>query len=85
MLNGQAGSTYAVDVSSNLLDWSQLITFTNTTGSYQFTDTSSTNNVRGYYRAPDHNARSFTDDGYFRTGALARRTRDGNVVVTGHA
>ncbi|MFD9357161.1 (2,3-dihydroxybenzoyl)adenylate synthase [Streptomyces sp. NPDC060031] len=39
--------------------------------------------VRGYYRAPDHNARSFTPDGYLRTGALARRTPDGNLVVTG--
>ncbi|MFD0271876.1 (2,3-dihydroxybenzoyl)adenylate synthase [Streptomyces sp. NPDC127106] len=39
--------------------------------------------VRGYYRAPDHNARSFTTDGYFRTGHLARRTPDGNLVVTG--
>ncbi|MFD9520151.1 (2,3-dihydroxybenzoyl)adenylate synthase [Streptomyces sp. NPDC059979] len=39
--------------------------------------------VRGYYRAPDDNARSFTPDGYFRTGDLARRTPDGNLVVTG--
>lgn len=39
--------------------------------------------LRGYYRAPDHNARSFTTDGYFRTGDLARRTPDGNLVVTG--
>ncbi|MFD5506549.1 (2,3-dihydroxybenzoyl)adenylate synthase [Streptomyces sp. NPDC127051] len=39
--------------------------------------------LRGYYRAPDHNARSFTADGYFRTGALARRTPEGNLVVTG--
>ncbi|MFB7462633.1 (2,3-dihydroxybenzoyl)adenylate synthase [Streptomyces sp. NPDC056224] len=39
--------------------------------------------LRGYYRAPDHNARSFTTDGYFRTGELARRTSDGNLVVTG--
>ncbi|MEU9234162.1 (2,3-dihydroxybenzoyl)adenylate synthase [Streptomyces subrutilus] len=38
---------------------------------------------RGYYRAPDHNARSYTPDGYFRTGALARRTPDGGLVVTG--
>ncbi|KUL38911.1 2,3-dihydroxybenzoyl adenylate synthase [Streptomyces sp. NRRL F-4489] len=37
--------------------------------------------VRGYYRAPDRNARAFTSDGYFRTGATARRTPDGNVVV----
>ncbi|WP_329376457.1 AMP-binding protein [Streptomyces sp. NBC_01351] len=39
--------------------------------------------LRGYYRAPGHNARSFTADGYFRTGDLARRTPDGNLVVTG--
>ncbi|MGW6355992.1 (2,3-dihydroxybenzoyl)adenylate synthase [Streptomyces sp. NPDC055092] len=38
---------------------------------------------RGYYRAPDRNARSFTADGYLRTGVLARRTPDGNLVVTG--
>ncbi|MER5873742.1 AMP-binding protein [Streptomyces sp. NPDC002044] len=38
---------------------------------------------RGYYRAPGHNARSFTADGYFRTGVLARRTPDGGLVVTG--
>ncbi|MER7106950.1 (2,3-dihydroxybenzoyl)adenylate synthase [Streptomyces sp. NPDC000229] len=38
--------------------------------------------LRGYFRAPDHNARSFTTDGYFRTGALARRTPDGDLVVT---
>ncbi|WP_374224516.1 hypothetical protein [Streptomyces sp. ISL-94] len=39
--------------------------------------------LRGYYRAPDHNARSFTTDGYFRTGHLARHTPEGNLVVTG--
>ncbi|GGU84683.1 2,3-dihydroxybenzoate-AMP ligase [Streptomyces albospinus] len=39
--------------------------------------------VRGYYRAPDRDARSFTTDGYFRTGYLARRTPEGNLVVTG--
>lgn len=38
---------------------------------------------RGYYRAPGHNARAFTPDGYLRTGALARRTPDGDLVVTG--
>ncbi|MFF1692101.1 AMP-binding protein [Streptomyces sp. NPDC058257] len=36
---------------------------------------------RGYYRAPDDDIRSFTTDGYFRTGRLARRTPDGNLVV----
>ncbi|MCJ0874841.1 (2,3-dihydroxybenzoyl)adenylate synthase [Streptomyces sp. AP-93] len=39
--------------------------------------------ARGYYRSPGLNARSFTPDGYVRTGALARRTPDGNLVVTG--
>lgn len=39
--------------------------------------------LRGYYRAPGHNAHAFTGDGYFRTGDLARRTADGNLVVTG--
>ncbi|MEU6763225.1 AMP-binding protein [Streptomyces sp. NPDC046853] len=40
---------------------------------------------RGYYRAPERNARSFTADGYFRTGHLARRTPDGDLLVTGRA
>ncbi|CAM5625482.1 2,3-dihydroxybenzoate-AMP ligase [Streptomyces avidinii] len=39
--------------------------------------------VRGYYRSPEDDARSFTADGYFRTGELARRTPDGDLVVTG--
>lgn len=39
--------------------------------------------VRGYYRSPEDDARSFTEDGYFRTGELAHRTGDGNLVVTG--
>ncbi|MEU9086430.1 AMP-binding protein [Streptomyces sp. NPDC048357] len=38
---------------------------------------------RGYYRAPGPNVRSFTADGHFRTGDLARRTPDGDLVVTG--
>ncbi|PSK61942.1 2,3-dihydroxybenzoate-AMP ligase [Micromonospora sp. MH33] len=38
---------------------------------------------RGYYRAPDHNARAFTDDGFFRTGDLARRLPTGHLVITG--
>ncbi|MBW5483193.1 (2,3-dihydroxybenzoyl)adenylate synthase [Streptomyces bambusae] len=38
--------------------------------------------LRGYYRAPEHNARAFTADGYLRTGHRARRTPDGSLVVT---
>ncbi|KPI33888.1 (2,3-dihydroxybenzoyl)adenylate synthase [Actinobacteria bacterium OV450] len=37
--------------------------------------------VRGYYRAPDEDARSFTPDGWFRTGAFARLTPDGDLVA----
>ncbi|MGW1864842.1 (2,3-dihydroxybenzoyl)adenylate synthase [Streptomyces mauvecolor] len=39
--------------------------------------------LRGYYRAPERNARAFTADGYLRTGVLARRTADGNLTMTG--
>ncbi|GGW20677.1 2,3-dihydroxybenzoate-AMP ligase [Streptomyces capoamus] len=39
--------------------------------------------IRGYYRAPEHNARAFTPDGFFRTGDLVRLTEEGNVVVSG--
>ncbi|AJY38737.1 salicylate synthase [Burkholderia humptydooensis] len=39
--------------------------------------------IRGYYRAPEHNARSFTGDGYYRTGDLVRRDAAGNLIVEG--
>ncbi|WP_237538651.1 AMP-binding protein [Streptomyces sp. SID486] len=39
--------------------------------------------VRGYYRAPEDDARRFTHDGFFRTGDLARRTPDGDLVMAG--
>jgi 2,3-dihydroxybenzoate-AMP ligase len=39
--------------------------------------------LRGYYRAPEHNARAFTDDGYYRTGDLVRLTKTGELVVEG--
>jgi len=39
--------------------------------------------IRGYYRAPEHNARSFTPDGYYRTGDLVRQDRAGNLIVEG--
>jgi 2,3-dihydroxybenzoate-AMP ligase len=39
--------------------------------------------LRGYYRAPDHNARAFTSDGFYRTGDVARLTQDGRLVIEG--
>jgi 2,3-dihydroxybenzoate-AMP ligase len=39
--------------------------------------------LRGYYRAAEHNLRAFTADGFYRTGDLASRTPDGNLVVEG--
>jgi 2,3-dihydroxybenzoate-AMP ligase len=39
--------------------------------------------IRGYYRAPEQNARSFTADGYFRTGDLVRFTPEHNMIVEG--
>jgi salicylate---CoA ligase len=38
---------------------------------------------RGYYRAPEHNARSFTEDGWYRSSDICRRTPEGNLVVEG--
>ncbi|WP_436775932.1 (2,3-dihydroxybenzoyl)adenylate synthase [Yinghuangia sp. YIM S09857] len=39
--------------------------------------------LRGYYRAPEHNAVSFTPDGFYRTGDLVRRLPTGHLVVVG--
>ena len=38
---------------------------------------------RGYYRAPEQNARAFTPDGWYRSGDIVRRRDDGNLVVEG--
>jgi 2,3-dihydroxybenzoate-AMP ligase len=38
---------------------------------------------RGYYRAPEQNARAFTADGWYRSGDVVRRRPDGNLVVEG--
>ncbi|GAB3113174.1 (2,3-dihydroxybenzoyl)adenylate synthase [Streptomyces calidiresistens] len=39
--------------------------------------------LRGYYRAPEHNARAFTADGFYRTGDVAAMTPEGRLVVQG--
>ncbi|MDP6179101.1 MAG: AMP-binding protein [Desulfatiglandales bacterium] len=39
--------------------------------------------IRGYYRAPEHNTRAFTKDGYYKTGDLVRLHHSGNVIVEG--
>ncbi|MGJ0120135.1 (2,3-dihydroxybenzoyl)adenylate synthase [Williamsia sp. MIQD14] len=39
--------------------------------------------IRGYYRAEDHNARSFTADGFYRSGDRVRRLPSGHLAVTG--
>lgn len=41
--------------------------------------------IRGYWNAPEHNARSFTDDGFYRTGDIVRQTASGHLVVEGRA
>lgn len=38
---------------------------------------------RGYYRAGELNARSFTRDGWYRTGDVVRQRPDGNLIVSG--
>ncbi|MFI7672097.1 (2,3-dihydroxybenzoyl)adenylate synthase [Actinophytocola sp. NPDC049390] len=38
---------------------------------------------RGYFRAPEHNTRAFTPDGWYRTGDLVRVDPGGNLVVEG--
>jgi 2,3-dihydroxybenzoate-AMP ligase len=39
--------------------------------------------LRGYYRAPEHNQRAFTPDGFYRSGDLLRMHPSGNYIVEG--
>ncbi|HVD02038.1 MAG TPA: AMP-binding protein [Candidatus Dormibacteraeota bacterium] len=39
--------------------------------------------LRGYYRAPEYNARQFTSDGFYRSGDLMRRHPSGSYLVEG--
>lgn len=39
--------------------------------------------IRGYFRSPEHNLRSFSEQGFYKTGDLARMRPDGNIEVMG--
>jgi 2,3-dihydroxybenzoate-AMP ligase len=39
--------------------------------------------LRGYFRSPEHNARAFTPDGFYRSGDLLRKMPSGHYVVEG--
>jgi 2,3-dihydroxybenzoate-AMP ligase len=39
--------------------------------------------LRGYFRAPEHNARAFTRDGFYKSGDLLRKTPTGHFIVEG--
>lgn len=39
--------------------------------------------LRGYFRAPEHNARAFTSGGFYRSGDLMRKHPSGNYIVEG--
>lgn len=41
--------------------------------------------IRGYWRAGEHNKTAFTEDGFYRTGDIVRRTPTGHLVVEGRA
>jgi non-ribosomal peptide synthetase component E (peptide arylation enzyme) len=39
--------------------------------------------IRGYYRALEHNAKAFSEDGFYKSGDLVRLHPSGNIVVEG--
>jgi len=41
--------------------------------------------TKGYYKDNDENTKSFTKDGYFKTGDLGKMTVNGELVITGRA
>ncbi|MCY7862432.1 (2,3-dihydroxybenzoyl)adenylate synthase [Bacillus haynesii] len=41
--------------------------------------------IRGYYKAEEHNAKAFTEDGFYRTGDLVKVNSSGYLIVEGRA
>jgi len=41
--------------------------------------------IRGYYNVPEHNARAFTADCFYRSGDIVRLSPGGNLIVEGRA
>jgi 2,3-dihydroxybenzoate-AMP ligase len=39
--------------------------------------------IRGYYKAEEHNNVAFTPDGFYKTGDLIRKDREGNITIVG--
>ncbi|MFE8118815.1 (2,3-dihydroxybenzoyl)adenylate synthase [Brenneria goodwinii] len=39
--------------------------------------------IRGYYRSPEHNVRSFDSEGFYHSGDVVRMTEDGYLSVVG--
>lgn len=39
--------------------------------------------IRGYYKAPEHNSKSFTVDGFYRTGDIVRKNERGYLFTEG--
>jgi hypothetical protein len=50
-LTGNFGANYAIGASTNLQNWTNLVTLTNPFGTVQFTDSAVTNFTRRFYRA----------------------------------
>jgi len=50
-LNGEFATVYRLEATSNFLDWTGLITFTNAVGAFHYIDTVATNMNRRFYRA----------------------------------
>jgi uncharacterized repeat protein (TIGR03806 family) len=50
-IDGEAGRSYVIEASQDLVQWTNIATVQNITGSVSFTDTSATNLPQRYYRA----------------------------------